>query len=497
MTSTELPLKAESISEISAHSQADPSRTQRWLQKTTAFFARWGIETNGIDPILPEDRQDTRIYQTFFTWFSLNTNIIFLGVGASGPAFFGLSLRDSVLIILVADLISSAIPAYFSVFGTKLGMRGMVLARYSWGYYGSIIPSVLNVVSYQGWLIVNCIVGGQILASVSENLDVTVGIVIIAIISLVVSVCGYRFIHCYETIAWIPSVVAFIVMLVIGGKNLRNIPPEQPASAAIILSYATTVAGSIVSGCTLTPDYGVYHSGERSSAIVFFYSYAGWLLSSLVSHIIGIVFAAAAPSVPQWETGFDNGNNVGGLVHAVLAPAGGFAKFLTVLLALFIPSVCAPMMYTLSSSFMAIHASFACVPRYVFTIISTAVLIPVAIVGSTRFYATFVSILNAVGYWTAVFAAIVMAEHLVFRKNDWTQYDLSQWCKPKGLPAGAAASFTMVCACGIIVPCMSQSWYVGPIASAGTGDIGVLVGFAAACIIYPALRAVERGVLGR
>lgn len=238
-------------------------------------------------------------------------------------------------------------------------------------------------------------------------------------------------------------------------------------------------------------------------------------MEQLVSYIIGIVFAATAPSVPQWETGFDNGNNVGGLVHVVLAPVDGFGKFLTVLLALSIPSVCAPMMYPLSSSSMAIHASFACVPRYVFAIISTTVcvssrhnlqcttsdyviyrLIPVAIVGSTRFYATFVSILNAVGYWTAVFAEIVMAEHL-FRKNDWTQYDLSQWCKPKGLPAGAAASFTMVCACGIIVPCMSQSWYVGPIASAGTGDIGVLVGFASACIIYPALRAVERGVLGR
>jgi purine-cytosine permease-like protein len=38
----------------------------------------------------------------------------------------------------------------------------------------------------QGFLILNCIVGGQTLASLSPHLDDTLGIVIIGIISLVV-----------------------------------------------------------------------------------------------------------------------------------------------------------------------------------------------------------------------------------------------------------------------------------------------------------------------
>lgn len=95
---------------------------------------------------------------------------------------------------------------YSAVFGPKLGTRSMVTARFSWGYaifhitierclikhlwiryYGAIIPSALTVFSMQGFLILNCIVGGQMLASVSNgHLDDTLGIVIISIISFAV-----------------------------------------------------------------------------------------------------------------------------------------------------------------------------------------------------------------------------------------------------------------------------------------------------------------------
>lgn len=40
----------------------------------------------------------------------------------------------------------------------------------------------------QGYLVINAIVGGQTLAEVSSHLDATLGIVIIALISLFVSI---------------------------------------------------------------------------------------------------------------------------------------------------------------------------------------------------------------------------------------------------------------------------------------------------------------------
>ena len=62
--------------------------------------------------------------------------------------------------------------------------------------------------------------------------------------------------------------------------------------------------------------------------------------------MIGAAFAAAAPGVPSWSTGFKNGSDMGGLIAAVLAPAGGFGKFLLVLIAVSTSSACAPSIYS-------------------------------------------------------------------------------------------------------------------------------------------------------
>ena len=62
--------------------------------------------------------------------------------------------------------------------------------------------------------------------------------------------------------------------------------------------------------------------------------------------MIGAAFAAAAPGVPSWAAGFKGGNDMGGLIAAVLAPAGGFGKFLLVLIAASTSSACAPTIYS-------------------------------------------------------------------------------------------------------------------------------------------------------
>ena len=92
----------------------------------------------------------------------------------------------------------------------------MVQGRFSWGYvlstqeckigselsrfysfYGGIIPSLFNIFSLQGYLVLNAIIGGQLLASVSSHLNDTLGIVIISVISLAVTFAGYRVLHWY------------------------------------------------------------------------------------------------------------------------------------------------------------------------------------------------------------------------------------------------------------------------------------------------------------
>jgi purine-cytosine permease-like protein len=74
-------------------------------------------------------------------------------------------------------------------------------------------------------------------------------------------------IHRYESIAWIPNVIAFITMLGVGYPQLREnqSAPVYPATPAGVISFASILASSILSWCPMTPDYGVYHSPAASS----------------------------------------------------------------------------------------------------------------------------------------------------------------------------------------------------------------------------------------
>jgi purine-cytosine permease-like protein len=43
----------------------------------------------------------------------------------------------------------------------------MCQARYSFGYYPVLVPTVLNIIGMLGFCILNCILGGQTLSAVS------------------------------------------------------------------------------------------------------------------------------------------------------------------------------------------------------------------------------------------------------------------------------------------------------------------------------------------
>ena len=105
---------------------------------------------------------------------------------------------------------------------------------------------------------------------------------------------------------------------------------------------------------------------------------------------------------------------------------------------------------------------------------------------------------DVIGYWSTIFAAIVLTEHFLFRKNNFNSYRIQDWDKPSKLPIGIAALLSFLGGFGMVIPSMSQVWYTGPIAKAGTGDIGVLTGAVVGAILYAILRALEKkAFLGR
>ena len=108
-------------------------------------------------------------------------------------------------------------------FGPASGLRTMVFSRYSWGYYGASIMSIINVIAALGWAAVNSITGAQTLRVVSnDSLPISVGIIIIGIVSMIVSFVGYKWIHIYERYSWIPIFIAYCILAGVGAKYFTH-----------------------------------------------------------------------------------------------------------------------------------------------------------------------------------------------------------------------------------------------------------------------------------
>ena len=146
-----------------------------------------------------------------------------IATGTLGPAVFKLSLYNSFITIIIFNILGIIPVAAIACFGPASGLRTMVFSRYSWGYYGASIMAVLNVITAFGWLAINSITGAQTLRVVSDDtLSITIGIIIIGIISMIISCVGYKWIHIYERYSWIPMFIAYCIVAGVGAKYFTS-----------------------------------------------------------------------------------------------------------------------------------------------------------------------------------------------------------------------------------------------------------------------------------
>ncbi|KAH0123264.1 cytosine-purine permease, partial [Aureobasidium melanogenum] len=236
-------------------------------------------------------------------------------------------------------------------------------------------------------------------------------------------------------------------------------------------------------------DFAVYMVPEASSAKVFAYTYGGLFLPTVPLLVLGAAIGGACPNVPSWQAGYDS-TSVGGVLAAMLEPAGGFGKFVVVLLAFSLLGNIAATMYSITLNFQLLLPWMVRVPRFLFAIVITAIVIPVAIRAATSFFNNLENFIGVIGYWSSAFVAVVVIEHAWFRKSDCSAYNHEKWNKANMLPSGIAALGASALSFALVIPSMAQVWYTGPIAKT-TGDIGFELAFVVTALLYVPLRYLE------
>lgn len=113
--------------------------------------------------------------------------------------------------------------------------------------------------------------------------------------------------------------------------------------------------------------------------------------------ILGAAIGGAVPQVPRWESAYAV-SGVGGVFYEMLAPAGGFGKFVVALLALSVVGNIAISMYSVALNLqMLLPSRLAGVPRFVFTVAVFAVMIPIAVKAAERWETSLENFLALIG----------------------------------------------------------------------------------------------------
>ncbi|GAA5820669.1 hypothetical protein JCM11251_003105 [Rhodosporidiobolus azoricus] len=489
--------------------QRGPSPTSWYGKAWGMLFATEKVEAHGVGPLPEEERTDASFISNFTIWLTMNATISCFSTGTLGPLYFNLSLRDSALIVVFANIFSCGVPSFIALFGPRLGMRTMTIARYSFGYYPAILPALLNLISFLGFCAVNSIAAGQVLVAVNPGgLSTTAGIVVVAVVSMVISFCGYRVMHAIERWAWLPVIIAFILLSGFGGRHLTAAPSfasDVPATAANVLSFLSIIVGFTISWSGCSADFNTYMKPDIPSLTVCLYTFAGLYLPCVLIQILGAAFAAAALSgqVPTWEVAFGEGS-IGNLMDVAMEPMGNFRKFLLILFSLGIISNNAPTQYAFSLSIQIVFPFLTRLPRFIFPVVGTAIYLPIAIAGANSFAAALSNFLGLLGFWSSIFAALLLVEHFLYRGGRFSSYNIDFWDRSSKLPPGIAALFASLCGGAFCVLGMDQVWFRGPFARSisgpeahAGGDIGLEAGMAVATAVFIPARWLEKRVFGR
>ncbi|ORY34574.1 purine-cytosine permease [Naematelia encephala] len=465
----------------------------RWLNKAFAM----GVEVRGIERVPEDERDGKHTIGLLLLWWSVNMVVSTVPIGLLAQAYYYLSFQSAMAAIVAFTAIGAACTAFIATLGPQTGLRTMVISRYSVGYVGGSIFSILNILTQLGFSATAVILGGQILTNVSnDKLPLEASIVIVGLVALLLCFFGYEAVHQWERYAWILLFVIYCMIFGLAGARGFDINAQKSLQdtglvyAGDFLSFGGIVFSSSAGWAPIAADFNCRLPANISRTKVFILTWFG-LMVPLV-FLEGM--SAALMTVPDYAAAFAEGD-AGGVLAEIFRPWGGGGKFLLVILSFSIICNCTPNTYSCALSIQALLPQFEKVPRALWAVLAFVIYTVAAVAGREHFSEILSNFLAILGYWIAFFIVVVFEEHYIFRRHVIPGgYDLTVYDSFRRLPVGLAGIFACCCGVALAVVSMAQVWYIGPLgAKFGEygGDLGFEMSAVATAIVYPPLRYLE------
>src|SRR5205807_9407262 len=139
---------------------------------------------------------------------------------------------------------------------------------------------------------------GQLVNSLTNGaIPEWLGILVIAILTTVVSIYGYRYVHRYERWAWIPMAIIFVILLVVAVPHMHLIPTPAFGASEIagIISFGGAIFGFATGWSSYAADYNVNQPEETPAARVFWLTFLGVFLPCVILETLGMAFTSWKP----------------------------------------------------------------------------------------------------------------------------------------------------------------------------------------------------------
>ena len=437
------------------------------------------VEQNTIAPVGVNERHG-KPRDLFYLWFGVNIMPLTIVTGLLGPTVFGLNFTWTLVAILGANAVGSAIMALHSAQGVKLGVPQMLQSRGQFGSYGSVVVLVVVLLMYVGFLTSILILAGQSMHAATSAVSINTGIVIATVITALVVAFGYRIIHAFNR--WmLPVFGVTLVFVFIWAVLVHHLP------AGLFSHGGYTTAGFV---------------GMFSLAVVWQLSYAPY-----VSDYSRYMPLSASPSRTFWMTW--SGTTVGAVLVELF---GAVVGLVTVgndamgQLAKLIPGIAAPVMIV-----FAIGAIDACVINLYGPVLTTITLgqtfrekwapqaggrllltaiwsigaLLLALFTASSFLAHYTNFLTVLLYFIAPWSTINLVDYyLVHHAN----YDIPSFFRSDGGIYGKFqwdAVLAYFIAFAAQIPFMNTAYFVGPLFKRMSGvDITWLVGVVVSFAVY-------------
>ncbi|WP_166366501.1 NCS1 family nucleobase:cation symporter-1 [Pseudomonas akapageensis] len=283
-------------------------------------------------PRYNHDIAPTRVRER--TWNKWHITALWVGMSICVPtytlggvltAYFGLTVGEALLAILLANIVV-LIPLTLNAFaGTKYGIPFPVLLRSSFGVIGSNVPCMIRALVACGWFGIQTMFGGLaihlFLGSLSADWKAlggageVVGFMLFWGLNLLVVLRGA------ESIKWLETLSAPLLLLVGAGllvwalpnvslTELMAQPAKRPEGASVYGYFFAGLTAMVGFWATLSlniPDFSRYAKSQKDQIVG---QVIGLPLTMFLFAALGVVMTAASPSLVG-ETVSDPVNLIG------------------------------------------------------------------------------------------------------------------------------------------------------------------------------------------